>query len=72
MEEGDLIRLDVEKRILAIVGIAGETKSEAEIEAVLAERRAKWQPKPPRYAKGVLALFAKLAASPMQGAYLKL
>ena len=72
VEEGDLIRLDVEKRILAIVGIAGETKSEAEIEAVLAERRAKWQPKPPRYAKGVLALFAKLAASPMQGAYLKL
>ena len=72
VEEGDLIRLDVEKRILAIVGIAGEKKSEAEIEAVLAERRAKWQPKPPRYTKGVLALFAKLAASPMQGAYLKL
>lgn len=72
IEEGDLIRLDVEKRLLAIVGIGGEEKTEAEIEAILDKRRKAWQPKAPRYTKGALALFGKLAASPMQGAYLKL
>ena len=41
-----------------------------EIDAILAERRARWQPKPRKYAKGVLRLFSALAASPMKGAYL--
>ena len=39
VEEGDLIQLDVRKRILAIVGIQGERKTAGEIEAVLEERK---------------------------------
>ena len=70
VEEGDLIQLDVRKRILAIVGIQGERKTAGEIEAVLEERRKKWKPKPVRYTHGTLRLFAELAASPMKGAYL--
>ena len=70
VEEGDLIQLDVKKRILAIVGIQGERKTAGEIEAVLEERRKKWKPKPVRYTHGTLRLFAELAASPMKGAYL--
>ena len=72
VEEGDLIHLDVEKRILEIVGIAGEEKTPEEIAAVLEERKKNWQPKPVKYPKGMLRMFAKLAASPMKGAYLDL
>lgn len=70
IEEGDLIRLDVKNRILAIVGVKGEEKTPDEIDRILAERRKQWQPKPPKYTRGALALFARLAASPMKGAYL--
>jgi len=70
VEDGDLIQLDVERRILAIVGVKGEMRSPDEIDAILAQRRAKWQPKPAKYPRGVLRLFSELAASPMKGAYL--
>ena len=71
VEEDDLIRLDVKERVLAIVGVKGEEKTPDEMEAILAERRAKWQPRPAKYRKGVLRLFSELAASPMKGAYLE-
>lgn len=71
VEEGDLIQLDIPNRILAIVGINGERKSPAEIDAILAQRKANWHPKPAKYPTGTLRLFSKLAASPMKGAYLE-
>ncbi len=70
VEEGDLIEIDIEARKLNIVGIHGERKSEEEIAAVLAERKAKWQPKPRRCRSGVLRMFSEHAVSPMKGAYL--
>ena len=70
VEEGDMIRLDVKGRRLDIVGIHGKEMSPEEIGAVLAERRKRWKPKPVRYESGVLRLFARLATSPMKGAYL--
>ena len=70
VEEGDLIELDVERRILRIVGINGVRCSEDEVARVLAERKAVWKPKPAKYPKGTLRLFAQLAVSPMKGAYL--
>ena len=66
----DLIHLDVRERRLDIVGIHGKEMSPEEIDTVLAERRKNWKPKPVRYESGVLRLFARLAASPMKGAYL--
>lgn len=71
VEEGDLIEIDVMGRKLNIIGIAGEKKTPEEIDAILLERRKNWQPRAPRYQKGVLRLFSELAASPMKGAYLE-
>lgn len=70
VEEGDLIRLSIGERALEIIGVKGEPKTPEEMERILAERRAKWKPRAPRYRKGVLRLFSMLAASPMKGAYL--
>ncbi len=65
-----MIELDVEKRILAIVGVKGERKTPEEMEEILAERKKHWTPKPAKYQSGVLRLFSELAESPMKGAYL--
>ncbi|MFZ5688604.1 MAG: dihydroxy-acid dehydratase [Bacillota bacterium] len=70
VEEGDLIAINIPERTLAIVGVGGEVKTPAEMAAILAERQARWQPPQGKTAKGVLGLFKKLAASPMQGAYM--
>ena len=70
VEKDDLIEIDVFGRKLNIVGVKGERKTPEEIDAILAERRKAWQPKPKKYHKGTLRLFGELAASPMKGAYL--
>ena len=70
VEEGDLIHLDVKERVLEIVGINGERKTPEEINAILAERKKNWQPKPAKYKTGALRMFAEHAVSPMKGAYL--
>lgn len=70
VEKDDLIEIDVKKRVLAIVGVKGERKTPEEIEGILKERRAGWQPKSLRYKRGVLRIFAEHAVSPMKGAYL--
>ena len=67
VEEGDLILIDVPARKLEIVGVKGERVPEGEMEKILAERRAKWQMRAPRYAHGALGAFTQLAASPMKG-----
>jgi dihydroxy-acid dehydratase len=58
VQEGDTIIIDAHKQLLQLeVG-------EAEIEA----RRKQWKQPPPRYTRGVLAKFAKLAKSASEGA----
>ncbi len=71
VEEGDLIEIDVMERKLNIIGIYGEEKTPEEVDAVLAERKKSWKPRPLRYQSGALRLFAEHAASPMKGAYLE-
>ena len=71
VEEGDLIEIDIPARKLNIIGIKGERKPPEEIDAVLAQRRAVWKPKPRRYKRGTLRLFSEHAVSPMKGAYLE-
>ncbi|MDZ8093533.1 MAG: dihydroxy-acid dehydratase [Nostoc sp. DedQUE05] len=58
VKEGDSITIDANSRLLQI------NISDAE----LASRRAKWQPRPPRYTKGILAKYAKLVSSSSVGA----
>jgi dihydroxy-acid dehydratase len=58
VQEGDLITIDAPAR-----------KLELQIsEEALAQRRAAWQPRPPRYTQGVLAKYAKLVSSSSVGA----
>ena len=71
VEEGDLIRIDVPNRQLAIVGVNGEEKTPEEMETILAQRRANWKPKAPKYTKGLLKLYSQHAVSPMKGAYME-
>ena len=71
VEEDDLIYINVKERRLEIVGVKGEKRTPEEMEADLkTPEKHKWQPKPPKYTRGVLRLFSDLAASPMKGAYL--
>jgi dihydroxy-acid dehydratase len=58
VKEGDLITIDAHSRLLQINIDDGE----------LASRRAQWQPRPPRYPKGILAKYAKLVSSSSLGA----
>ena len=67
VEEGDLIQIDIPGRVLRICGIQGKELPEEEIAAALERRRAAWQPRPPRYQTGILGLFTRSAASPMEG-----
>jgi dihydroxy-acid dehydratase len=71
VEENDLIEVDIEKRILRLVGISGVRKEPGEIDRILKERRNRWKPKPERYQSGVLHIYAQHAVSPMQGGYMK-
>jgi len=71
VEEGDLIRIDIPARELAVVGIAGEPLPPEEVARVLAERRARWTPRPPKYTRGALKLFSEHAVSPMKGGYME-
>ncbi|WP_124065349.1 dihydroxy-acid dehydratase [Clostridium sp. E02] len=71
VEEGDIIKIDIPNRILAIVGVKGKRKTEEEMEKILKERRGKWKPRPSKYSTGVMKLFSERAVSPMKGGYMK-
>ena len=71
VEEGDLIQIDIPNRTLAIVGVQGEAKTPGDMEEILARRRAEWQPKEPKYKKGLLKLYSQHAVSPKKGAYME-
>ena len=56
--EGDRVRIDIPNRTLDLLVDDAE----------LAQRRATWEPLPPRYDRGVLAKYAKLVGSASKGA----
>lgn len=58
LENGDIITIDAEKNEITVA----LSKEE------LAARRAKWQPKPPRETRGVLAKYAALVSTASEGA----
>lgn len=71
VEENDLIEISIPNRVIKVVGINGERKTDEEVEKILAERRKAWKPKENKYKKGVLKLFADKAVSPMKGGYME-
>jgi dihydroxy-acid dehydratase len=70
VEENDLIELDIPERRLAIVGIDGHPRPDAEVTEILARRRERWTPRPPRHTRGILALYERLASDASHGASL--
>ncbi len=62
IEEGDVISIDIPANTINV-------KVE---DAVLEERRAKWQPREPRVTKGYLARYAKMVTSADKGAVLEI
>ena len=70
IEEDDLIYINVKERRLEIVGVKGEKCTPEEMEEILKARKAKWQPKSPKYTKGTLKLFSEHAVSPIKGGYM--
>lgn len=71
VEEGDLIKLDIPNRSIDIIGVKGEESSKEEIERILIERKAKWIKPKPKYTKGALGIYTRLAVSPMKGGYME-
>lgn len=71
VEDGDLIRVDIPARRLDIVGIAGIERSAEDIDEVLEKRKAQWKKPAPKYTKGALGIYTKLAVSPMKGGYME-
>jgi dihydroxy-acid dehydratase len=71
VEDDDLIEIDIEKRIINIIGIKGEKCSPEEIETALKKRKENWKPRKMKYSSGVLKLFAEHAVSPMKGGYME-
>ncbi len=62
VEEGDLIRIDIDKNCLELVVSAEE----------LEKRRAAWTPREPKVTTGYLARYAKMVTSGNRGAILEL
>ncbi|MCF0147328.1 MAG: dihydroxy-acid dehydratase [Clostridium sp.] len=71
IEENDLIEIDIEKRILQIVGVNGERTSLEEIDKILAKRKESWKPRENKYKSGILKIFSEKAVSPMKGGYME-
>jgi dihydroxy-acid dehydratase len=70
VENDDIIEISLSRRALNIVGVKGERKSPEEIEAILAERKARQPAWTPKYTGGVLGAYTQLATSAMKGAYM--
>jgi dihydroxy-acid dehydratase len=70
VEENDLIEVNVPARRLAIVGVDGHPRPENEMTEVLAQRRARWSPRPPRHTRGILSLYEQISSNASHGASL--
>src|SRR5262245_44415229 len=70
VKEGDLIEINIPERKLALVGLHGHRATDAEIARVLADRRSRWSPPPPRHTSGILSLYGQVASTASSGASL--
>jgi dihydroxy-acid dehydratase len=70
VEENDLIELNVPERRLAVVGVEGRPRPEHEVTEVLAERGARWSPRPRRHTRGILSLYEQISSDASHGAAL--
>jgi len=72
VEDGDLLEINIPERKLNVIGIAGEEKTKAEIDEILAARRENWQRPEPKFNRGTLGLYVRHAVPAAKGAYIGL
>jgi D-3-phosphoglycerate dehydrogenase len=70
VQDGDLIEINIPERKLGIVGLHGHRATETEVARVLADRRSRWSPPPPRHTAGILSLYGRVASTASSGATL--
>ena len=70
VEEGDLIEINVPQRRLDVVGTKDGPLTSEQVSALFEDRRARWARPKPRHQRGILSLYARVAGSPTDGAYL--
>src|SRR5699024_3681754 len=63
VEENDLIEIDIENRILQLVGVNGIRLSLEEIDNILIDRKKMWKPRRSKYKSGILKIFSDRAVS---------
>ncbi|MBO9605680.1 MAG: dihydroxy-acid dehydratase [Paenibacillaceae bacterium] len=66
VEEGDTVRIDIPSRQLALVGTEGAARTEAEMAAILAERKTRWTPPVIKHT-GALGQYTRLAKPALAG-----
>lgn len=71
IEDGDLIQIDIPRRVLAVVGRNGKKMSPGEVKRLFAARKEHRKLPFLKHPRGVLRRYALQATSAMEGAYLK-
>jgi dihydroxy-acid dehydratase len=71
LEDGDMIRIDIPKRLLSMVGVKQKPMSPQEVDSLLNERRKRWRAPKLKHTPGLLKRYSLHAASAMKGAYLE-
>lgn len=70
VEEGDLICIDIPHRSVNIIGIKGQALAPEAVAEELRKRAELWRKPAPRYTKGILGLYMRLATSALKGGYI--
>ena len=70
VENGDLIKIDIPRRSLDMVGVKGKEVRPEDAAQVIQQRLKEWK-RPDSKFTGVLGLYTSLAASAMDGGYMK-
>ncbi|MBU3216029.1 dihydroxy-acid dehydratase [Clostridium estertheticum] len=71
VEENDLIKIDIVARVLSIIGVKGQEKTESEIQEILEIRKKSWVRPARKYTKGILGIYTKCAVAAMKGGYME-
>lgn len=71
VEDGDLIEIDLHKRVINLVGVNGEHQSPEAIARLLSRRLEHWQAPPVKYRSGLAGLFTHLATSASEGGMMR-
>jgi dihydroxy-acid dehydratase len=69
VEDGDLILIDIPKRVLSMVGRGERRMGEDEVISLLDARKKRWKAPPLEHPQGVLRRYSAQAVSAMKGAY---